>query len=76
MRKKLFFQDLGNGIQMLETLRYFKTGVISKDIFLVVISSPQKVSVKTFFLGGSNPNKENYHLKFYCLEQRHYQGGF
>ena len=38
MRKKLFFQDLGYGIQMLETLRFFKTGVISKDIFFVVIS--------------------------------------
>jgi hypothetical protein len=35
MRKKLFFQDLGYGTQMLETLRFFKTGVISKDIFLV-----------------------------------------
>ena len=38
MRKKLFFQDLGYGTQMLETLRFFKTGVISKDIFFVVIS--------------------------------------
>ena len=75
MRKKLSFQDLGYGIQILETLRFFKTGVISKDIFFVVIS-PKSECKNLLFLGGSNRNKEKYHLKFYCLEQRHYQGGF